>query len=176
MQENRLKKHCELIAHHDSILRSPILRNAADIPCISHLVLNKGLGPKAVADRKQILSAMLAIELISGRRPYVTEARKSIDKFKLRQGMPIGCKVTLRGAGVWPFLDRLMLRALPRARSTDTKTKPPVGNYGNTKRSIAYGIKDLYSLRSHNIFSALGERSSGGLDMVLVECRGPKSP
>jgi len=110
MQKNRLKKHHDLIVRHDYALRAP-QTNAAQTPEIPHIVLNTGLGSKAVVDRKQIylLEAFLTMELISGQRPYVTEARKSIDKFKLRQGMPIGCKVTLRRRGLranaYLFLD-----------------------------------------------------------------------
>lgn len=111
MQKNRLKAHYEAVVRYDSMIQLPLI-NAAEIPEVSHIVLNKGLGSKAVLDRKLILETLLALEIISGQRPYITEAKKSIDKFKLRKGMPTGCKVTLRGTNAYLFLDRLILRIL----------------------------------------------------------------
>lgn len=173
MQKNRLKKHYDLVVRYDSIIQLPLI-NAAEIPEFSHIILNKGLGNKAVVDRKQILSAMLAMELISGRRPYITEAKKSIDKLKLRQGMPIGCKVTLRGACAYLFLDRLMLRILPKItggsaaldRAANTSEHQRT-NSAAQRRSVAFGVKDLYV---YDEILRLGEvdENLGGFDVVFV--------
>lgn len=112
MRRLRIQKHYDHLVRYD-FLFSVGPCNAMQTPDLSHIVLNTGLGQKAVADRKQILSALSSLEIISGQRPCVTKAKKSIDKLKLRQKMPIGCKVTLRGANAYLFLDRLVSRVLP---------------------------------------------------------------
>jgi large subunit ribosomal protein L5 len=85
------------------------------VPRVEKIVLNMGLG-EAVRDAKIIDVATADLEVIAGQKPIVTKARKSIAGFKLRAGMPIGAKVTLRGAKMWEFLDRLLSIALPRIR------------------------------------------------------------
>lgn len=85
------------------------------VPCIVKITLNMGLG-EAVADRKIIEKAMEDMRLISGQQPVVTRARVSEAGFKIREGWPIGCKVTLRRARMYEFLDRLVNIALPRIR------------------------------------------------------------
>lgn len=182
MQKNRLKKHYDLIVRYDSMIQLPLI-NAAETPEISHIILNKGLGNKAVVDRKRVLPSALALELISGQRPYITEAKKSIDKFKLRQGMPIGCKVTLRGAAAYLFLDRLMLRIFPKIIGSSQKTHnarrapsgsplAPKGGRGVSKykpgiRSVAYGMRDLYVYEEILRIGEVDEHL-GGFDIVCV--------
>lgn len=85
------------------------------VPKISKITLNMGLG-EAMDDKKVIASAMAELEKIAGQKPVPTLSRKSIAGFKLREGWPIGCKVTLRGARMYEFLDRLISIALPRVR------------------------------------------------------------
>jgi large subunit ribosomal protein L5 len=85
------------------------------VPRIEKVVLNMGLG-EAVRDAKIIDVAVADLEIVAGQKAVVTKARKSIAGFKLRAGMPIGAKVTLRGAKMWEFLDRLLSIALPRIR------------------------------------------------------------
>lgn len=85
------------------------------VPRLEKLVVNMGLG-EAVQNPKAIDSAVADLELISGQKPIVTRAKKSIAQFRLRQGMPIGAKVTLRGERMYYFLDKLMNIALPRVR------------------------------------------------------------
>ncbi len=85
------------------------------VPRLEKIVLNMGLG-EAVRDAKIIDVATADLEVIAGQKAVVTKARKSIAGFKLRAGMPIGAKVTLRGAKMWEFLDRLLSIALPRIR------------------------------------------------------------
>ena len=86
-----------------------------EIPKIEKVVINMGIG-EAVANSKALDSAVADLTLIAGQRPVITKAKKSIAAFKLRQGMPIGTKVTLRGARMYYFLDKLMNIALPRVR------------------------------------------------------------
>ena len=88
-------------------------KNVMEIPKIEKVVINMG---KAVANSKALDSAVADLTLIAGQRPVITKAKKSIAAFKLRQGMPIGTKVTLRGDRMYYFLDKLMNIALPRVR------------------------------------------------------------
>jgi large subunit ribosomal protein L5 len=85
------------------------------VPRIEKIVLNMGIGA-AVQDPKQLEVAMGDLAIISGQKPAMTRAKKSIAGFKVRQGMPIGAKVTLRGDRMWEFMDRLLATALPRIR------------------------------------------------------------
>jgi large subunit ribosomal protein L5 len=90
-------------------------KSVMQVPRISKVVINMGLG-EAIQNPKLIDNAVAQIGAITGQRPVVTKARKSIATFKLRQDMRIGAAVTLRGARMWEFLDRLMNIALPRVR------------------------------------------------------------
>ena len=89
--------------------------NGMQVPKLDKIVLNMGVG-EASQDRKKIESAVEEMTLIAGQKPVVTRARKSIAGFKLRDGMVVGCKVTLRGERMYEFLDRLINVALPRVR------------------------------------------------------------
>ena len=89
--------------------------NVNQIPKFEKIVVNMGVG-EAATDAKAIDGAVNDLRTITGQQPLVTHARKSIATFKLRQGMPIGAKVTLRGDRMWEFLDRLITVALPRVR------------------------------------------------------------
>ena len=89
--------------------------NVMQVPRLEKIVLNMGVG-EASQDKKKITSALEEMMLISGQKPIVTRARKSIATFKLRDGMVVGCKVTLRGNKMFEFLDRLVNVALPRVR------------------------------------------------------------
>ena len=89
--------------------------NGMQVPKLDKIVLNMGVG-EASQDRKKIESALEEMTLIAGQKPVVTRARKSIAGFKLRDGMVVGCKVTLRGERMYEFLDRLINVALPRVR------------------------------------------------------------
>ena len=90
-------------------------RNIMQVPRVQKVVINMGVGD-ATQNPKLLDSAVRELALISGQRPVVTRARKSISAFKVREGMPIGCKVTLRGERMYDFLDRLFHIALPRVR------------------------------------------------------------
>ena len=89
--------------------------NPHEIPKLTKIVLNIGVGD-AVADKKKLNNAVEELALIAGQKPVVTTARKSIATFKVREGMPIGCKVTLRSTRMYEFLERLINMALPRVR------------------------------------------------------------
>ena len=91
------------------------LANVMQVPRVEKVVLNIGLG-EALDDAKALDSAVEDIMIMTGQKPVVTKARKSIANFKLREGRAIGAKVTLRGERMWSFLDRLMNIALPRVR------------------------------------------------------------
>jgi len=90
-------------------------KNPHEIPKLTKIVLNMGVSD-AVTDKKKLNNAVDEMALIAGQKPLVTKARKSIATFKLREGMPIGCKVTLRGDRMWEFFDRLTSVAIPRIR------------------------------------------------------------
>ncbi|MDA1324139.1 MAG: 50S ribosomal protein L5 [Proteobacteria bacterium] len=90
-------------------------RNVMEVPRLEKIVVNMGVG-EAVADSKKIDNAAKELTLITGQKPIVIKAKKSVATFKLREGMPIGCKVTLRGDRMYEFLDRLINIALPQVR------------------------------------------------------------
>ena len=97
------------------LLKEFAYKNVMQVPRIRKITLNMGVG-EAVADKKQIENAVRDMMAISGQKPVVTKARKSIAGFKIRDGWPIGCKVTLRGEHMWEFLDRLIAISIPRIR------------------------------------------------------------
>jgi large subunit ribosomal protein L5 len=90
-------------------------KNALEVPRLEKIVLNMGVG-EATQDKKKVETAAQEMELIAGQKPVITKAKKSIAQFKLREGMPIGVKVTLRRERMYEFLDRLITVALPRVR------------------------------------------------------------
>ncbi len=101
------------------------------VPRVTKVVLNMGVG-EAVADAKLLDQAVVELGVIAGQRPAITRARKSIANFKLREGMPIGCRVTLRGSRMYEFLERLLNLALPRVRDfrgVSNKAFDGRGNY-----------------------------------------------
>lgn len=91
------------------------LKNVMEIPKITKITVNMGVG-EAVGDKKVLESAVADLEKITGQKAVVTKARKSIAGFKIREGWPIGCKVTLRNEKMYEFLDRLISIAIPRIR------------------------------------------------------------
>ena len=107
------------------------LTNIMQVPRISKITVNMGVG-EAIADRKIVDKAMGDMELIAGQKPVMRKARKSVAAFKLRSGMPIGCKVTLRRDRMYEFLDRLISIAIPRIRDfrgLSSKAFDGRGNY-----------------------------------------------
>lgn len=112
-------------------------RNIMQVPRLEKVVINMGLG-EAIQNIKILDSACEELGLVAGQKPVITKAKKSIASFKLRQGMPIGCMVTLRREKMYEFLDRLMNIALPRVR--DFKGIPGKGFDGRGNYSL--GIKE----------------------------------
>ncbi|MFC6621117.1 50S ribosomal protein L5 [Novosphingobium panipatense] len=112
-------------------------KNAMEVPKIEKITLNMGVG-EASQDKKKVQTAAAEMEAIAGQKPVITKARKSIAQFKLREGMPIGCKVTLRRERMYEFLDRLVTIAMPRIRDfrgLNPKSFDGRGNY-------AMGLKE----------------------------------
>jgi len=106
-------------------------KNPMQVPKIEKIVINMGVGD-ATQDKKRVDQAAAEMELISGQKPVITKAKKSIAQFKLREGMPIGCKVTLRRTHMFEFLDRFVTIALPRVRDfrgLNAKSFDGRGNY-----------------------------------------------
>ncbi|MDR0626289.1 MAG: 50S ribosomal protein L5 [Bifidobacteriaceae bacterium] len=120
------------------------LANVNQVPGLVKIVVNMGVG-EAARDSKLIDGAVADLALITGQKPTVTKARKSIAQFKLREGMPIGAHVTLRGDRMWEFLDRLLTIALPRIRDFRGLSDQQFdgnGNYtfGLTEQSVFHEI------------------------------------
>ena len=111
--------------------------NAMQVPKIEKIVINMGVGD-ATQDKKRVDQAAKEMELIAGQKPVITKAKKSIAQFKLREGMPIGCKVTLRRERMYEFLDRFVTIALPRVR--DFRGLNPKSFDGNG--NYATGLKE----------------------------------
>ena len=134
-------------------------QNRLEVPKISKVVLNMGIGEN-VSDSKKINSAVDALELISGQKPVKTIAKKAIAGFKLREGLPVGVKVTLRKKIMYEFIDRLINIALPRVRDfrgLNNKSFDGNGNY-------AFGIKE------HIIFPEINYESVTdiwGMDVII---------
>ncbi|MCC6191506.1 MAG: 50S ribosomal protein L5 [Anaerolineales bacterium] len=99
------------------------LRNVMQVPRLDKVVVNIGVGSETQTDSKALDAAVNDLTIVTGQKPVIAKARKSIANFKLREGKPIGVKVTLRGQRMWAFLDRLMNVALPRVR--DFRGVPP---------------------------------------------------
>ena len=112
-------------------------KSSMEIPSIKKITINVGLG-EAVKDKKVVEQAVGDIEKITGQKPIVTKAKKSIAAFSLREGMPIGCKVTLRKDRMYEFLDRLITVAIPRIRDFRGFSKKAFDGRGN----YTLGIKE----------------------------------
>ena len=134
-------------------------KNPHEVPKLTKIVLNMGVGD-AVAKKKKVTSAMEELAAISGQQPVMTKARKSIATFKLREGMPIGCKVTLRSARMYEFLERLVNMALPRIRDFHGIT----GKNFDGKGNFAFGIKEQIIFPEINYEKVDEVR---GLDIVI---------
>jgi large subunit ribosomal protein L5 len=115
-------------------------KNALEVPRLDKIVINMGVG-EATQDKKKVEQAAAEMEKIAGQKPVITKAKTSIAQFKLREGMPIGCKVTLRRERMFEFLDRLVTIALPRIRDfrgINPKSFDGRGNYsmGLTEQQV----------------------------------------
>jgi large subunit ribosomal protein L5 len=125
-----------LRAHFDEVVRAQLTeefgyQNPMQVPRLDKIVLNMGIG-EGVNDRKKVDQAAADLALIAGQKPVITKARKSVATFKVREGQAIGCKVTLRQARMYEFVDRLITIALPRVRDfrgLNPKSFDGQGNY-----------------------------------------------
>jgi large subunit ribosomal protein L5 len=111
--------------------------NTLQVPRLGKIVLNMGVG-EATQDKKKVDIAAAEMELIAGQKPVIAKAKKSVAQFKLREGMPIGCKVTLRRSRMYEFLDRLITIALPRVRDFRGLNEKSFDGRGN----YAMGLKE----------------------------------
>jgi large subunit ribosomal protein L5 len=153
-----------LRTHFDSVIRAELTKqfgykNPMQVPTITKVVLNMGIG-EGVADRKKVDNAANDLSLIAGQKAVITKSRKSIATYKLRDGQAIGCKVTLRKARMYDFIDRLVNIALPRVRDfrgLNPKSFDGRGNY-------SLGIKE------HIVFPEIDfdkVTDSWGLDITV---------
>jgi large subunit ribosomal protein L5 len=151
--------------HYDDVVRPKLIeefgyKNAMEVPKIDKIVLNMGVG-ESTGDSKKATVAAADLALIAGQKPVITKARKAISQFKVRENMPIGCKVTLRKSRMYEFLDRLVTIALPRVRDfrgLNPKSFDGRGNY-------ALGIKE------HIVFPEINydkTESNWGMDVVIT--------
>jgi large subunit ribosomal protein L5 len=132
----RLKEHYEknLLP---ALMQRLGLKNPMEAPRISKITVNMGVG-EAVADKKIVDNAVKDMEAITGQKAVITKARKSVAAFKLRDGMPIGCKVTLRRERMYEFLDRLISVAIPRVRDFRGLSLRSFDGHGN----YSLGVKE----------------------------------
>jgi len=157
-------------SHFEEVVRKALTekfgyKNAMQVPVLEKVVLNMGIG-EAVNDRKKVESAAADLALIAGQKAVITQSRKSIATFKLRENQPIGCKVTLRKARMYEFVDRLINIALPRVRDfrgLNPKSFDGRGNY-------TIGIKE------HLIFPEIDyDKVESPLGMDIVVCTTAKN-
>ena len=155
----RLKKHYEEVVR-PKLIEEFGYKNPMQVPTIEKIVLNMGVG-ESTADSKKASLAAADLALIAGQKPVITKARKAISQFKVRENMPIGCKVTLRKTRMYEFLDRLVTIALPRVRDfrgLNPKSFDGRGNY-------ALGIKEHIVFPEINYDKA---EAMWGMDVVIT--------
>ena len=142
MADTTTKERPRLKTKYDSELRNQLkeslnLGNIMEVPRLEKIVVNMGVG-RATQQASLLEGAVTDLTLITGQKPLVTRARRSIAAFKLREGVPIGAKVTLRGDRMWEFLDRLIALAIPRIR--DFRGLPPNGFDG--RGNYTFGVNE----------------------------------
>jgi len=135
-------------------------QNAMQVPRLEKIVINMGVG-EATQDTKKVQGAVEDLAAIAGQKPVVTRAKKAIAAFKLRQGMPIGCKVTLRADRMYEFLDRLVHIALPRVRDFRGLSGRSFDGRGN----YSLGLKEQFVFPEINYDKVEAPR---GMDITIV--------
>jgi large subunit ribosomal protein L5 len=143
----------------EALVKEFSYKNAMQVPRLEKVVLNMGVG-EATSDSKKLTQARESLETIAGQKAVLTKARKSIAAFKLRDGMNIGCKVTLRGPRMYEFVDRLITIALPRVRDFRGLNAKSFDGRGN----FAMGIKE------HLVFPEIDydkAETVWGLDVIV---------
>ncbi|MGE4372703.1 MAG: 50S ribosomal protein L5 [Xanthobacter sp.] len=160
----------KLRTHYDTVVRQKMIeefgyKNPMQVPSIEKVVINMGIG-EATADTKKVTNAAAELGLIAGQKPVLTRARKAVSNFRLREGQPVGTKVTLRKVRMYEFLDRLVTIALPRVRDfrgLNSKSFDGRGNY-------AMGIKE------HIVFPEINyDRVEQIWGMDVIVCTTAKS-
>jgi len=155
----RLQEHYEKVVRQ-ALVEEFSYRNSMQVPKLEKIVVNMGVG-EAGREAKKIEGALADLTAITGQKPVTTKAKKSIANFKLREGMTVGCKVTLRGNRMYEFLDRLVNIALPRVR--DFHGVPQKSFDGNGNYSL--GLKEQIVFPEID-YDAVDEVR--GLDVVIV--------
>lgn len=137
--ENKIPRMKEKYTKHvaPALMKKFGYSNVMQVPRLDKIVLNMGVGD-ATQDAKQIDEAVACLRDISGQKPVITRAKKAISNFKLRENMPIGCKVTLRQKKMWEFIDRLISVTIPRFRDFRGLPKKSFDGFGN----YTLGIKE----------------------------------
>ncbi|ADV33605.1 50S ribosomal protein L5 [Candidatus Blochmanniella vafra str. BVAF] len=135
-------------------------KSIMQVPKISKITINMGLG-QVVLNKKFLEKSISDLTMISGQKPIVTKARKSIASFKIRQGQPIGCKVTLRRMRMWEFLERLIVIAIPRIRDFRGLSTKSFDGYGN----YSMGIREQIIFPEINYDTVDGIR---GMDITIT--------
>lgn len=130
-----LKKYSDTVV--PELIKRLGYKNKMQVPRLEKIVINMGVG-SAVADGKLIDEAIMCLREISGQKPVVTKAKKAISNFKLRENMPIGCKVTLRKEKMYEFFDRLVAITIPRIRDFKGLPKKAFDGFGN----YTFGVKE----------------------------------
>ena len=143
-----------------SLMKEYNYSSKMEVPKLEKIVVNMGVGDGA-HDTKFIEAAVKDLEAITGQKPVVTKARKSIAGFKLREGQPIGCKVTLRGDNIYNFMDKLIKLALPRVRDFRGISKTAFDGRGN----YTLGIKEQLIFPEINYDEVV---KVTGMDIVFV--------
>jgi large subunit ribosomal protein L5 len=154
----RLKTHFEEVVRAE-LTKQFAYKNRMQVPSITKVVLNMGIG-EGVADRKKVDNAAADLSMIAGQKAVVTKARKSIATYKLRDGQAIGCKVTLRKARMYDFIDRLVNIALPRVRDFRGLNPKSFDGRGN----FTIGIKEHIVFPEIDFDKAI---DSWGLDITV---------
>jgi large subunit ribosomal protein L5 len=151
--------------HYNDVIRDALVKefgyaNAMQVPRLDKVVLNMGVG-EGINDSKKVNAAAADLALIAGQKPVITKARKSIATFKLREGMPIGAKVTLRKNRMYEFIDRLVNIALPRVRDFRGLNPKSFDGRGN----FSLGLKE------HIIFPEIDyDKVEDVLGMDIIVC------
>ena len=156
---NRVKEKYESVVKAN-LMKEFNYASVMQIPKIDKIVLNIGVGD-ATGNSKLIDDSVKELQQITGQKPVITKAKKSIATFKLREGMPIGCKVTLRGERMYEFFDKLVSVALPRVRDFRGLSKDSFDGRGN----YTLGIKEQLIFPEINYDKVLKIR---GMDIVIV--------
>ena len=153
----KLRYHDEV---KDALQKEFGITNVMQIPGVTKVVVNMGVG-EAARDAKLIEGAVRDLATITGQKPIIRRATKSIAQFKLREGMPIGAKVTLRGDRMWEFLDRLLTIALPRIRDFRGLSATQFDGHGN----YTFGLNEQSMFHEINIDRIDRPR---GMDITVV--------